>query len=135
MMRFVFVPAAGRVALLVAVSLIVGSCSRPTVGVTSAPAPRGGDRTSTPRAVIPAPVSLQLSPPDSFVIDTTATIVLAPNAPAEAERIARYFASMIGSWAVRGPRRLGAGEAPPRRSISLTIDDQKTALGPEGYEL
>ena len=135
MMRYGCARATGRVALLLAFSLIVGSCSRPTIAVTPAPARRGAARSSTPRAVIPAPVSLQLSPPDSFVIDTSAVIVLAPNAPAEAERIARYFASMVGSWAVRGPRRLGAGETPPRRSITLTIDDQKTALGPEGYEL
>jgi hexosaminidase len=79
---------------------------------------------------------------DSFTVAGGMPIIVAPG-DAEATRIGRYLAALIGTSAdTIAPRvveasalaSVSSGPA-PAGSISLVIDATRAALGPEGYEL
>ena len=86
-------------------------------------------------AIVPMPSSVQITPADTFTIDSATAVVVASGAGAEAERVAGYLAYLIAGPLGTPARTLGAEEAAPPRSIRLAIDASKTSLGLEGYEL
>jgi hexosaminidase len=85
-----------------------------------------------PHALIPMPTSVRLTPADTFRVDSTTAVVVDAGASAEAERIARYLAGLIGP-----PVRpeVGRTGAPGAGSIHLRLDPGLSSLGAEGYEL
>jgi len=87
-----------------------------------------------PHALVPIPAAVRLAPPDSFVLDTTTTVVVDAGAGAEAERIGQYLLQLIGRPARPELGRAAAGAA-PAGSIALRLDPGATSLGLEGYEL
>ncbi|HYD51846.1 MAG TPA: beta-N-acetylhexosaminidase [Gemmatimonadaceae bacterium] len=119
-------------AFLVALATAVG-CAPATRPVTTTPRPLDPGA----HAVIPRPVSIELSPTEQFTIDSTTTVVIASDATADVERVARVLAAMIAESQRPGaaePRRLAAGDPIPARSIALRLDPSRP-LGAEGYEL
>jgi hexosaminidase len=120
-----------RLGVLV-VSLVVVACGRRP---TTAPTPTQAAQARPIHAIVPLPSSIQVTPADTFTIDSTTTVVLSSGGGAEAERIARYLAAMIGGPLAVPPRLLSEGEAAPPRSILVSLDATKGALGLEGYEL
>jgi hexosaminidase len=85
-------------------------------------------------SVVPLPASIQITASDTFTIDSTTAVVVSSGNP-EAERIAAYLGTMLGGPTAPAPRTLGADETAPPRTILLSLDASKTALGLEGYEL
>jgi hexosaminidase len=85
--------------------------------------------------IVPMPSSVQITPADTFTIDSATVVVVASGSGAEAERVGAYVAYMIAGPLGTPSRTLGAGETAPPRSIRLSIDPSKTPLGLEGYEL
>ena len=120
-----------RRAMTLGAMLVGVACGRPAP--TTAPTPAVPTRPV--HAIIPMPSSVQITPADTFNIDSTTTVVVASGAGAEAERIAGYLAMMLGGPLGHPARTLSPGEAMPPRSIQLSLDPSKTALGLEGYEL
>jgi N-acetyl-beta-hexosaminidase len=112
--------------------LVVVACGRPATPSTT---PTPVDHPRPAHSVVPLPSSIQIVPADTFVIDSTVSVVVAASAGPEGERIARYLTMLLGGYLAPPPRTLAAGEAPPARAIQLAIDPSKTALGLEGYEL
>jgi hexosaminidase len=105
----------------------------------AAPAPAAAVP-APPHAVIPAPAAAAIAPADSFRLDSTTQVVLDAAAPAEVEAVARLVAAMVPRTAALpfqprpadpAPRRLAAGEAPPRGSIHLALDP-RVGTGADG---
>ena len=119
-------------AMMLAVAFTATACGRRTPPVTAPVA------VAAPRpihAIVPLPSSVQMSPADTFTIDSTTAVVVASGGGAGAERIASYLATMLGGPMAPPARTLAEGEAAPPRSILLALDPSKTALGLEGYQL
>ena len=100
-----------------------------TAGVSRAPA-----RVAIAHAIIPLPTSVALVEGSGFVADSTTSVVVAPGAGAEVERIAKGVLDLIGRPAATLPTRLAAADTIPARSIYLRLGADAT-LGDEGYRL
>jgi hexosaminidase len=112
--------------------LALTSCSKATDvrSPTGAPAPR-----APLHSLIPVPASVQLTPADSFSLIPT-TDIYVESGDAEAARIGRYLAELIGTAVDSVPPRVLVAEGPlPRGSIHLATNARGSALGEEGYEL
>ena len=120
-----------RVAL-VSACIAAAACGRARPTPTPTPAPAAARPVHT---VVPVPSSIQISAADTFTIDSSTAVVVAPGSGFAAEGIAAYLTTMLGGPLARPPRTLSAGEAAPARSIQLAIDASKNTLGLEGYEL
>jgi hexosaminidase len=108
-------------------ALVLAACgSAPKPG---GPAPRRAAEAQF--AVIPIPSVLEPNPADTFTLETNAIIVA--QGGAEAERIGRYLAELIGTTRESTPRVLGAPDT-TRSVIELALDNN-AQLGPEGYDL
>jgi len=115
---------------LLAIAVLSAACGRRAPATAPVPA------VARPmHAIVPVPWAVQITPADTFTIDSTTAIVVAAGSGPEAERIAAYLTQMLGGPLASAPRTLVADESAPPRSILLGIDASKTALGPEGYEL
>jgi hexosaminidase len=110
-------------------SLVLGACASAGPRPPAAPAIE-----PVLHSVIPVPARIDIAPADSFTIDSTTTIVVAAG-DAEAERIARYLAALIGNTREWTPKVLAADNGLPAAGIQLRVDPAATALGDEGYEL
>jgi hexosaminidase len=86
-------------------------------------------------AVVPVPASIQMTPADTFTVDSTTVVVVASGSGAEAERVAGLLAYMLAGPLGAPARTLSPDEAAPPRSIRVAIDASKSSLGLEGYEL
>jgi hexosaminidase len=122
-----------RRGVMVGVCFVAAACGRGRPKPTTAPTPAAAARPI--HALVPVPSSVQITPTDTFTIDTSTTVVVAAGGGFAAEGIATYLTTMLGGPLTRPPRTLSAGEAVPPRSIQLALDASKTALGLEGYEL
>ncbi|HEY4132689.1 MAG TPA: glycoside hydrolase family 20 zincin-like fold domain-containing protein, partial [Gemmatimonadaceae bacterium] len=110
---------------------MAAACARP-VTPTTTPTP------TPPRvgiSIIPAPTTLELASPDSFLVTDRTPVFVDANASSEVEAIGTYAANLIASRANVTARRLGAGESPTDSSIALSLDPSRADLGPEGYDL
>jgi hexosaminidase len=121
-----------RVAL-VSACIAAAACGRARPTTTPTPAPPAAAQPV--HTVVPVPSSIQITAADTFTIDSTTAVVVAPGSGFAAEGIAAYLTTMLGGPLARPPRTLSAGEAAPPRSIQLAIDASKNTLGLEGYEL
>lgn len=121
-------------------AFVLAACGRTTASIPSQPPTPG----TQPLAhhVLPLPASIEVMRADSFTVAGGMPIIVAPG-DAEATRIGRYLAALIGTSAdTIAPRvveasalaSVSSGPA-PAGSISLVIDATRAALGPEGYEL
>ncbi len=117
--------------VLLGITLAGVGCSRRHPATAPSPAVTGA---RPPHAVIPAPVSVQLTPADTFSVDSVTTVVVASGAGPEAERIAGYLVNLLGGPLAPPARTLSPDESAPANSIQLTIDGSKPG-GAEGYEL
>jgi hexosaminidase len=120
-------------AAMLAGALALAACggAAATPDPAAAPMPR-----TVQHALIPLPASLEFGAAGDFTVDSTTTIVVEPG-NAEAARIGRYLARLIGTgpspaWTPQVVEAAGAGA---RGSIQLRTDAGATRLGPEGYEL
>lgn len=114
---------------LVLATLLVTAACRQAPGVRLAPHP-------LPRAqgIIPVPLSVRALPGESFAIGDSTRIVIAADAPAPVERVARQLAAMLApAISLGGIVRLPAGEPIPARSVALLLAPD--TLGVEGYTL
>lgn len=118
-----------RRATAAAAAIAVAACAPTSPATTPTPA----SAAPLTHAIVPAPVSVELTTGQFFVVDTTVTVVVAAGAPAAADEVARQLADLLRP-AARATRRLAAGEAAPARSILLTTDGGG-AHGDEGYAL
>ncbi len=122
-------PALPRALPLALVTLLAAAGCHRAPGVRLAPHP-------LPRAqgVIPVPLSVRATPGDSFTVTDSTRIVIAADAPAEVERVARQLAAMLApATSIGGVGRLAPGQAIPARSIALLMAPD--TLGDEGYTL
>jgi hexosaminidase len=117
--------------MLLAVAFVATACGRRAP--VTAPVPAVAARPV--HAIVPMPSSVQISPADTFTIDSTTAVVVASGAGPEAERIASYLVTMLGGPLAPAARTLIEGEVAPPRSILLSLDASNTALGLEGYAL
>jgi hexosaminidase len=122
-----------RRSVMVSACVVAAACGRPTPTTTPTPAPVAAARPI--HTVVPVPSSIQITPTDSFGIDTTVRVVVAAGGGNAAEGIAAYLTNLLGGPLAPPPRTLSAGEAVPARSIQLALDPSKSTLGLEGYEL
>lgn len=114
---------------LVLATLLVTAACRQAPGARLAPHP-------LPRAqgIIPVPLSVRALPGESFAIGDSTRIVIAADAPAPVERVARQLAAMLApAISLGGIVRLPAGEPIPARSVALLLAPD--TLGVEGYTL
>lgn len=86
-------------------------------------------------AIVPLPSTIEITPTDTFTIDSTTAVVVAAGGGAEAERIATYLTRLLGGPAAPAPRLLGPDDPVPANSIQLVLDASRVSLGLEGYEL
>jgi hexosaminidase len=111
--------------------------SRPTPApapvATPAPSPTP-PRIALAHAILPLPTSVSLVDGSSFVVDSATTVVVAPGAGPEVDRVALHVLELLGRPASAAPKRLLAAETIPARSIYLRLGDDAT-LGDEGYRL
>jgi len=122
-----------RRVVMVSACAVAAACGRAKPTTTPTPAPVAAARPI--HTVVPVPSSIQVTPTDSFRIDTTVRVVVAAGGGYAAEGVAAYLTNLLGGPAAPPPRTLAAGEAVPPRSIQLALDPSKAALGLEGYEL
>lgn len=115
---------------LLAITVLSAACGRRAATTAPVPATAG-----PAHAIVPVPWSVQLTPADTFRIDSTTAVLVAAGSGPEAERIAAYLTYLLGGPLAPPPRTLMADEVAPPRSIVLGVDTTKTALGLEGYEL
>ena len=120
-----------RRVVMLGACLVAGACGR--ARPTTTPTPAAAARPM--HTVVPVPSSIQITPADTFTIDTTTTVVVVAGGGFAAEGIAAYLATMLGGPLAKAPRTLSGDEPAPPRSIQLALDTAKTALGLEGYEL
>ena len=118
-----------RVTSLTFVSAMALSACR---GIVS-PSPRPTDRAR--HSVVPAPVTIDVSPPDSFPITPRTTVYVDAGANAELQAIGDYTANMISLVMGATAQQLTAGSVAPDSSIALTLNPARGDLGEEGYEL
>jgi hexosaminidase len=121
-----------HVSLLVLVGTVfITACARPV-------STRSPDASRTPSvpgmSVIPAPVSIDSGQSGSFAIRPATAILFAPSSPA-VERVARDLASLLAPTLETAPAVREAAAPAPAGSIHLSVDQSKTFLGDEGYEL
>jgi hypothetical protein len=64
-----------RRSVMVSASVVAAACGRPTPTTTPTPAPVAAARPI--HTVVPVPSSIQITPTDSFRIDTTVRVVVA----------------------------------------------------------
>ncbi len=84
--------------------------------------------------VVPMPLSVKMVPGDSFTVDT-ATAIVVGRGQAEAARIGRVLARLIGTTKESTPRVLMAPDTVPPHAIALVLDTAAASLGEEGYTL
>lgn len=113
--------------------LMLGAAACGGATAIQGPAAALASRSMT-NSVIPAPASLQLTPADSFSVDSATVIYVEPG-NAEVERIGSYLAQLIGPSIAAAPRVLPATGTAHPGSIHLATGGGSTALGEEGYEL
>jgi hexosaminidase len=117
---------------------VVAACGRPARAPTTAPtpSPAGAARSHPAQALIPAPSSVEITPADTFTIDSTTAVVVTAGSSTDAEPIAAYLATLLGGPLAAPPRMLADGETAPPRSIQLWLDPLlQTKYGLEGYEI
>lgn len=118
-----------RCAAALVTALALSSCAPAGGAPGAAPTPR-----AAVHAILPVPVSVQLSPADSFTV-THATPVYVEPGSAELARIGGFLAELIGSSPDSTPPVREARGAVPPGSIHLALGAADPALGAEGYEL
>ena len=79
-------------AMVLGVAFVAMACGRRTP--VTAPVPAVAARPV--HAIVPMPSSVQMSPADTFTIDSTTAVVVASGAGPAAERIASYLATLLG---------------------------------------
>ena len=117
--------------LSLGITLVIAACGR---GRPPGP-PEPAAVTRPAHAIVPIPVSVQMTPADTFTVDSTTVVVVASGAGADAERVAGYLAYLLGGPLGPPARTLSPDEAPPPNAVHLSLDRSKTSAGPEGYEL
>ena len=115
---------------LVAAALALAACRR-----VVSPGPTPPPTRPLAQAVIPAPSSITISAPDSFLVTQRTIVFVDADASSEVEAIGTYTANLLSSTAGATAQRLAAGSAPSDSSIGLRLDPSRTELGEEGYEL
>ena len=115
-------------ALLATLALLLTACR----GTPSAAPVPVVDR--TPLNIVPAPASIRLASPDSFVFDSTTSIAV-ETPDAEVARVAGMLAALLRpSTGFALP--ISEGLLPGARAfVALRLDATREALGAEGYEL
>ena len=88
-----------------------------------------------PHTILPLPSSVQMTPSDTFTVDSATMVVVSSGAGAEAERVAAYLTYLLGGPLAPAARTLSPDEAPPANSILVSLDPSKASVGQEGYEL
>jgi hexosaminidase len=111
---------------LILVLAAVAACA-PQPAHIEVPAPR-----ALQHAIVPVPATIEFMQADSFTLATSAAIIA--QGGAEAERVARYLAALIGTTVESTPRVLTARDT-SQSIIELAIVAPTAALGNEGYEL
>ena len=88
------------------------------------------------QTIVPVPSSMQITPSDTFTIDSTTAVVVASGAGPRSRTDRRRTSPRCSAdrWRRRRERCRQARAAPPR-SIALSLDPSKTSLGLEGYDL
>ena len=114
---------------LLASSAVLAACRAP-----ASTTPRAIDRTVR-HAVIPIPVTIDLSPTDTFQVTPRTSVYIGNDASAELQSIGDYAAQLIASQFGAAAKRLDAGASAPDSNIVLWLDASRTDLGDEGYEL
>src|SRR3982750_1733324 len=97
-------------ALLLGVAFMAMACGRrkPVTAPVTAPIPAVAARPA--HAIVPVPSSVQISPADTFTIDSTTAVVVASGAGPDAQRIASYLATLLGGPMAPAARTLAEGE-------------------------
>jgi hexosaminidase len=103
----------------------VSSAAAPT------PAPARG---TLAHAIIPLPASVTLVQGSGFTADSATSVVIAPGAGPEVDRVATVLLELLGRPSATTPKRLTATDTIPGNSIQLRIGSDAT-LGDEGYRL
>ena len=129
---------------LLALAVLVVAC-RPSGSVSTSPTPAATRQPTLAHTIIPYPTSAQITPSDSFAIDTTVVVSIDATASADVERVGNYLAAMIatrnGDNVKPGlppnrveptAKRLGANSG--TRSMYLRLDPE-SPNGAEGYDL
>jgi hexosaminidase len=117
-----------RLARLVLLILPLAACrGRPSTSVAPLDRPV--------HAVIPAPLTIDVSPADSFLVTQRTVVYVDADATPEVDAIGTFAANLLSNRANASAQRLAAGGAAPDSSISLRLDPSRTTLGAEGYEL
>jgi len=117
-----------------AVSLaIVAALSFSACRSSVSPSPRPVDRARY--SVIPVPVTIDVSPTDSFLLTPRTGVYIDAGATAEVQAIGDYTANMISLVMGATARRITADNVAPDSSIALALDAARADLGEEGYEL
>ncbi len=106
----------------------IAACRAPTAVV---PKPDVGVRMS----IIPAPVTAEISPTDSFTVTPRTAVYVDAGAPQEAQSVADYAANMISTVIGTPAQRIPAGGSAPDSNIVIALDASRSDLGAEGYEL
>ncbi len=120
--------------ILVAIAVLASGCAR--AARPGAPTPPGiPPITAHPAAaLVPQPLSVQLTLSDSFTVAAGAEILVGAG-QAEAARIGRYLAQLIGTTKESTPAVVMGSDSVPRGSIELALDAAIDSLGEEGYTL
>src|SRR5262245_10894682 len=117
-----------------AVSLaIVAAVSFSACRSSVSPSPRPRDR--APHSVVPAPVTIDVSPADSFLLTPRTGVYIDGSASAEVQAIGDYTANMISLVVGATARRIAADSVAPDSSIALALNAARADLGEDGYEL
>jgi hexosaminidase len=116
------------ISLAVLAAVAMSACRGP---VAPNPRPADGARPS----VVPAPVTIDVSPADSFSITPRTVVYVDAGASAEVQAIGDYTANMIALVMGATAQQLSAGSTAPDSSIALTLNPTRADLGEEGYEL
>jgi hexosaminidase len=120
-----------RIALFVVT--VLTACTHPSA---SAPGPAVLPASAPlSQSVIPAPATIDITPADSFLVTDRTPVFVDANAPADVEAVGTYLANLIASRAGATAQRVATGTAAADSSITLSIDNARSDLGAEGYEL
>jgi hexosaminidase len=117
-----------RAGLPIAAAAALSACH----GVVSA-APHPDNRAS--HFVVPAPLTIDVSPTDSFPLTPRTAVYVDAAASPEVQAIGDYTANMISLVIGATARRLPVASPTPDSSITLLVDAMRLDLGDEGYEL
>jgi hexosaminidase len=91
-------------------------------------------RAALAHTIIPLPTSVTLVEGSSFTVDSATTVVVAPGAGPEVDRVAARLLELLGRPSAAAATRLVAADTIPAHSIYLRVGDDAT-LGDEGYRL